>query len=260
MDDHSQADVLAKFYATPCGLMAASLIARRLDSLWRSEAEATAERSSLPSASVQSAFLSKNVLGLGFSAPFARSLAHGAGRIVLGARNYGSARILAQSSAAAAHICVIPERRLPFEDNIFDRIFLIHALEEAEAPGPSLREIWRVLAPEGRLVIVAAHRTGIWAHFDHTPFGQGRSFTRAQLVRLLASAQFLPQIWAYALFAPPISHPFISMLAPFWESLGERLWPGLSGVLMVEAIKRLHAPIPPAQLVPARRAIRAGAS
>lgn len=252
--------MLAKFYATPCGSMAASMISRRLDSLWRSETGARSGARSMTSrASDQPSLQSKNVLGLGFSVPYARSLAHGAGRIVLGARNYGSARILRQSSVGAAHICVIPERRLPFEDNIFDRIFLIHALEEAEAPGPGLREIWRVLAPEGRLVIVVAHRTGIWAHFDHTPFGQGRSFTRAQLVRLLTSAQFLPQIWAYALFAPPISHGVVAMLSPFWESLGETLWPGLSGVLMVEAIKRIHAPIPPAQIVPVRRAIQAGA-
>ena len=39
---------------------------------------------------------------------------------------------------------------------------------------PLLRECWRVLRDDGRLLVVVPNRLGSWALFDHTPFGQGR--------------------------------------------------------------------------------------
>jgi hypothetical protein len=40
-----------------------------------------------------------------------------------------------------------------------------------------------------------------------------------------------------------------------WERLGKTLWPGLSGVLIVEATKSLYALVPPAKLRVARRVL-----
>ena len=41
-----------------------------------------------------------------------------------------------------------------------------------------LREVWRVLAPSGRLMAVIPNRRGVWTRTDTTPFGHGRPFTR----------------------------------------------------------------------------------
>ena len=46
-------------------------------------------------------------------------------------------------------------------------------------------EIWRVLSGNGRLLVIAPNRRGIWARFEHTPFGHGRPYTSSQLYRLL---------------------------------------------------------------------------
>ena len=59
---------------------------------------------------------------------------------------------------------------------------MVHALEHAEDPRETLKEMWRVLAPNGRLVIVVPNRRGLWASFEHTPFGSGRPYSRGQLI------------------------------------------------------------------------------
>jgi len=44
------------------------------------------------------------------------------------------------------------------------------ALEAAEAQRPFLRELWRVLTPAGRLLVVAHNRASLWAQLETSPF------------------------------------------------------------------------------------------
>ncbi len=133
------------------------------------------------------------------------------------------------------------EGRLPFVDAIFDRVLLVHALEETHAAAALLREIWRVMAPEGRLVAIVANRWSFWAQSDATPFGHGRPYSRTQLSGLLTDAMFEPVASARALYAPPSAwSPFVGAADAF-ERVGELLWPAQGGVLLMEAVKRLYA-------------------
>jgi hypothetical protein len=103
--------------------------------------------------------------------------------------------------------------------------------------------MWRVLAPQGNLLIVVPNRSSVWARFDATPFGQGRPFSRRQLERLLADAMFTPTDWTSALFVPPFARRILIRSATAFERMGTRLSPGLGGVLIVEARKELVAPV-----------------
>ena len=118
--------------------------------------------------------------------------------------------------------------------------------EESELFGPLelLREIWRVLAPHGRLMIVVPNRRGLWARVDTTPFGYGSPFSRRQLTRLLKEAMFSPDDWEYALHMPPFNWRILLKWPLFWERLGLLLWPTFSGVIVVEATKEVYAAIP----------------
>ena len=74
---------------------------------------------------------------------------------------------------------LVDELELPLTDSAVDRVLLVHALEMAQDPAALLREVWRVLAAGGRLLIVVPNRRGVWARLDTTPFGHGRPYSRS---------------------------------------------------------------------------------
>jgi SAM-dependent methyltransferase len=124
---------------------------------------------------------------------------------------------------------------------------MVHGLEFAENPAEMLKEAWRVLAPNGRLVIVAPNRRGVWARFEHTPFGSGRPYSRGQLAELLRETNFTPGALTEALFFPPSKGRRVFRMHAACERFGRRLWPLFSGVLIVEAQKRLYQGLPVAR-------------
>ena len=95
------------------------------------------------------------------------------------------------------------EEALPFADALFDRILIVHGLERAESLRPLLRQLWRVLAPEGRILLVAPNRASLWAQVQRSPFGHGRPFSKMELEGLLTEGQFESTRWSRALYAPP---------------------------------------------------------
>jgi SAM-dependent methyltransferase len=144
-------------------------------------------------------------------------------------------------AGAASLSALAEEGRLPFIDAIFDRVLVVHTLEETDTVRPLLREIWRVMAPEGRLLVIAANRWSLWAQADATPFGHGRPYSRIQLAELLADSMFEPVASARALYAPPSNWaPFVKAADAF-ERVGEVVWPAQGGLVLMEAVKRLYA-------------------
>src|SRR5690606_24732761 len=88
---------------------------------------------------------------------------------------------IAWPSAEKSATALVFDEELPLPDSSIDRILMIHALEYAENPTETLKEMWRVLAPTGRLVIVVRNRRGVWARFEQTPFGSWRPYSRTQM-------------------------------------------------------------------------------
>lgn len=213
---------IRNFYASELGSVARRLLVHRIRALW-------------PDVRGQT------VLGLGFAVPFMRPFLAEADRIIAvmpddqGAVKWppdGPSRVLLAS-----------ETELPLRDASVDRVLAVHSLEMAGSPRPLLREIWRVLAPEGKLLLVVPNRRGLWARFDNTPFGHGRPYSRGQLEHLLGSAMFSPADWSPALFMPPLGWRVVLNTAVGLERAGSYAWPRFCGVLAVEAQKHLYAPI-----------------
>ena len=79
-------------------------------------------------------------------------------------------------------------------------------------PRELLREMWRVLAPNGRLLIVVPNRRGLWARVDTTPFGYGSPFSRSQLTKpaqgrhVLAGGMGLRALYAALQLAHPAAN------------------------------------------------------
>ena len=108
---------------------------------------------------------------------------------------------------------------------MFDRILVIHGLEGADAVRPVMRQLWRVLAPEGRMLIVAPNRTSLWSQIERSPFAHGRPFHRGELDRLLRASMFEPVRWDSALYGPPLNGRRIVRTGTGWEKIGRNLWP-----------------------------------
>ncbi len=215
-------DVLAlqRFYGSPLGEVARAAAARRLASLWPSCA-------------------GLDLLGVGYAPPYLEPYRVAARRAVAFMPAAQGAEPWPSDAPVAAVLG--EETRLPFADSVFDRAVIVHALEESEAPRPMLREVWRVMAPEGRLVVIAANRAGLWARADATPFGHGRPYSRRQLAGLLAEAMFEPTASAIALHAPPWGWGPLLALSDALERGGGLVRAPFGGLVMMEAVKRLYA-------------------
>lgn len=182
-----------------------------------------------------------SVAGFGFAAPFMRPFKREAGRLmVLMPAQQGVVlwpREGPNMSTLVEPLC------WPVATSFLDRLLLTHALENADAPHRLLDECWRVLAPEGRLLVIVPNRAGMWARRDGTPFGFGRPYTFEQLENQLAQHGFFVERRAGGLYLPPSTSPFWLRVGPLIERLGRRLdAQRFAGVLIVEAIKRVRAP------------------
>ena len=115
---------------------------------------------------------------------------------------------------------LVDELDLPLPDAAVDRVLLVHALEMAHDPAALLREVWRVLAAGGRLLVVVPNRRGVWARMDTTPFGHGRPYSRSQITHLLRETWFTPTGWSEALYVPPVARGWFLRSAVAWERAG----------------------------------------
>ncbi|MBO6919387.1 MAG: class I SAM-dependent methyltransferase [Rhizobiaceae bacterium] len=141
-------------------------------------------------------------------------------------------------------VSLVFDEELPLSDGSIDRVLMVHSLEFTENPEETLKELWRVLSPNGRIMIVVPHRRGLWSRFEHTPFGAGQPYSKGQLTSLLRATNFTPIRQSEALFFAPSERAAILQSSPFWERVGRRFWPLFSGVLIIEAQKKLYQGIP----------------
>lgn len=156
------------------------------------------------------------------------------------------------------NICVLcEENNWPIQAGFIDRLVVLHGLETSDRPGPLLDEIWRVLAPGGRVLFIVPNRSGLWARRDATPFGYGRPFSLGQLEAQLQQHRFVPERHRAALFSPPSQKRFWLKMSGLWESAGRAIGTQLAGgVLLVEASKQIYAPTSGGSPEAARRPLR----
>lgn len=135
---------------------------------------------------------------------------------------------------------LVQEDALPLETSSVQCVIAVHLLENVSDPAAILEEIWRILVPEGRLILVAANRRGLWTRFEHTPFGHGRPFSKGQLSNLMRKAKLTPVRWGDCLNFPPMRYSRLIKTYPWIERVAHRVWPVFCGAYVVTARKRLY--------------------
>jgi len=218
---HASAYDLKAFYHTRIGLSVRHILRERLTSLWGD-------------------CKGLEVLGMGYAIPYMRPFMAGAERAYAMMPHWQGMHHWPNGEPNLA--CLGEDDRLPFASNSVDRLLLCHHLEFSPNVQTTLEECWRVLRPNGRMIVVAPNRTGLWAQADWTPFGGGRPYTASQLHTTLLENRFVHERSEQALYFPPIKFPPVLKAAFFLEKYGRYVWP-LGGVHIVEASKQFYGRI-----------------
>ncbi len=146
---------------------------------------------------------------------------------------------------------------LPFPNNSVDLLVLPHALELARDPHQTLREVERVLVPEGRVVIAGFNPASLWgvrqragrlrqrlARGGHgsslylPSAGEFIGYWRLRdWLRLLG---FEVEVGQFGCWRPPVkTQPWLDRFE-WMDRLGDRWWPVLGGVYFLVAVKRVR--------------------
>ncbi|MCR5882638.1 class I SAM-dependent methyltransferase [Rhizobacter sp. J219] len=145
---------------------------------------------------------------------------------------------------------------LPFDSQSLDLVVLPHALERARDPHQALREVERVLVPEGKIVILGFNPGGLWALRQ----SMGRVLRGLGLARgrplFMPSEGELLGYWRlrdwlrllsfdieegrFGCYRPPfVSEPWLARFE-WMDRTGSRWWPVLGAAYMLVAVKRVR--------------------
>jgi SAM-dependent methyltransferase len=214
---------LRDFYTGDLGITVRHILAARIRTLWPN---VTGDR----------------LMGFGFATPYVGQFRDEAERVL--AFMPAAQGVVNWPGKGPTSSALVSEDMLPLPDAALDRVLLVHALEMSNDPREVLREVWRVLAPGGRMIAVVPNRRGLWARTDTSPFGYGRPFSRRQLTQLLRESLFSPIGWGEALHMMPLRRRRFRRSAHTWERIGGIFWPAFAGVIIVEATKQLYQGLP----------------
>ncbi|GAB4176002.1 MAG: methyltransferase domain-containing protein [Rhodocyclaceae bacterium] len=136
--------------------------------------------------------------------------------------------------------------RLPFAATSIDLVVLPHALEFSEHPHQILREVERILVPEGQVVITGFNPFSLWGARRFltrrpAPFPwHGNYLSVMRIKDWLALLGFEMQLGCFGCYAPAIQGPLRSRGWRLLEQAGDRWWPIAGAVYIVQAVKRVH--------------------
>ncbi|ATO57997.1 Methyltransferase domain-containing protein [Bartonella sp. 1-1C] len=182
--------------------------------------------------------IDKRVMGLGYTLPYLSALRKRAKQCyAFMPASQGASSWPYPDKVATA---LVFEEDLPLPDASIDCILLIHALEYTKNSYETLNEIWRVLIPNGRLIVIVPNRYGLWARNDRTPFGYGKSYSRQQIVRLLRETNFITESVKEIVHYMPSLSCISRLFSFFYKSLASHIFPYFGGLLMCSAEKHVY--------------------
>lgn len=154
-------------------------------------------------------------------------------------------RCAALPSDAQSGVLAEPEF-LPFGANSVDLLLLPHVLEFSELPHQVLREVERVLVPEGRVIISGFNPVSLWGarrlvqrRSPQYPW-QGQYLSMRRIRDWLKLLGFEPHAGRFGCYAPPLTQAKWLGRCQFMDRVGQRWWPVCGGVYLLHAVKRVH--------------------
>jgi SAM-dependent methyltransferase len=139
---------------------------------------------------------------------------------------------------------------LPVASDSVDLVILMHHLSNTSEPHAVLREVFRILIPEGKLVIIDFNPASLWGlrHFfqswlEHVPF-RGHFYTAKRIddwMRLLGFDQYRHFRVGYL---PPIQKTSVTRRLS-WLEKGTRKWLSMCGAVNLLVYSKNISPLTP---------------
>jgi SAM-dependent methyltransferase len=145
---------------------------------------------------------------------------------------------------ANAGDCLCESDYLPFAESCVDLICLPHVLEFSENPHQTLREVERILVPEGHVIITGFNPISAWGvkHAFSKDSGypwQGHFFTISRIKDWLALLGLEYVDGKMNCYEPPIGNEKWLNRFTFMDKMGDKWWPMLGGLYLIIAKKRV---------------------
>ena len=140
---------------------------------------------------------------------------------------------------------------LPFEDNTFNEIEMIHVLEHFYNPLDIINELWRIAKPNAKITIKLPHWSCHFAYGDltHKSYYSSRSFlhynddheyynsisrfnVKTRLNSVNARGRIFPKIWNF------VFNPIINMSFSLTENFLCKLLPIYENIYILEVLKQ----------------------
>jgi SAM-dependent methyltransferase len=135
---------------------------------------------------------------------------------------------------------------LPFASSSIDLVVLPHVLEFDENPHQILREVDRVLVPEGSVIVTGFNPFSLWGarrtlmRQRIQPPWRGRYISVSRLKDWFALLGLETRAGSFGCYAPAVSQEKWLQRWRFMELAGDRWWPFAGAVYMIQAIKRVQ--------------------
>jgi SAM-dependent methyltransferase len=136
--------------------------------------------------------------------------------------------------------------QLPLAGQSIDLVALPHVLEEHHNPHEVLREVERVLRPEGQVVISGFNTASLWRLRQIFSSRQAGAPWNLKFIGLLRLRDWLRVLGfelnggAFGCYAPPFRQKLWLDRFAFMEKAGARWWPIAGALYVVRAVKRVH--------------------
>ncbi len=138
------------------------------------------------------------------------------------------------------------DNELPFAAQSIDLVVLPHVLEFSDEPHAILREVDRVMMPEGRLVILGFNPWSLWGLRSTLGFSRneypwdGRFVSLPRVKDWLALLGFDVNAGRLIAYSPPFDSEKLRRRFGFMEPAGDRWWAVGGAVYMLQAVKRVR--------------------
>lgn len=153
-------------------------------------------------------------------------------------------RVILDRHPGPGRSLIADHRYLPLANDSVDGVVLPHTLDFSPDPHQLMREVERILIPEGKVLVSGFNPWSPWGirrlfqkHTGKPPWC-GHFFSCKRVQDWFSLLGFDLDEVVYLHYRPPLHNQVVTQKLTFLEGLGRRVWPSLGGIYVMQGVKR----------------------